>query len=145
MKQFFTFTCLLMLCLAGLAQTKNGKLYGSIKNAEGKPFASATVSVIRTKDSSLVKTALTNEKGQYEIEFLPAGSFVVSATGTGHQKAVSKPVILDENNLSVKVEDMQLTVSAANLKEVTILSKKPFNETRVDKTVVNVDASPTSA
>ena len=31
------------------------------------------------------------------------------------------------------------------MQEVTVTAKKPFIETKIDKTVVNVDASPTSA
>ena len=40
---------------------------------------------------------------------------------------------------------IQLSAEARSIEGVTVVGKKPFIETKIDKTVVNVDASPTSA
>ena len=38
-----------------------------------------------------------------------------------------------------------MKVAAKGLSDVTVTAKKPFIETKIDKTIVNVDASPTIA
>lgn len=38
-----------------------------------------------------------------------------------------------------------MNTAAKGMSEVVVTAKKPFIETKIDKTIVNVDASPTSA
>jgi len=145
MKKIASICCLLLLGISLSAQNKAGKISGNIKSPDGKPFPGATVLLLKKSDSSLVKTAITDKTGHYEFEFLPAGSYSVSTTAAGYKKKFSAALSITENNNAVAVDDLVMVAASTNLDEVTVVSKKSFIETRVDKTVINVDASPTSA
>lgn len=145
MKKILILSLLSFVCLCVSAQSKIGKLKGIIKDPEGKPMASVTVSLLKGKDSSLAKTAITDQSGKYEIEFIPAGTYLISAKYVGYKKMFSNLVEITEVKPEAAVNDLQFVISTTNLDEVTIVSTKPFIETKIDKTIVNVDASPTSA
>ncbi|MES1216000.1 MAG: TonB-dependent receptor, partial [Bacteroidota bacterium] len=71
------------------------------------------------------------------------GNFFVSVSPVGYEKRTSS--IFKVSAVPVEVSVLQVNEIAKNLSEVTVTAKKPFIETKIDKTVVNVDASPTSA
>jgi outer membrane receptor protein involved in Fe transport len=145
MKKTIILSLLTVLCLYVSAQNKIGKLTGIIKDAAGNPIPSVTVSLLKGKDSSLAKTALTDKSGKYEIEFIPVGTYLVSAGYVGYKKVYSNRVEITEAQPERQVNELQFTQSTTNLEEVTVVSKKPFIETKIDRTIVNVDASPSSA
>jgi hypothetical protein len=129
----FGFSCLL------IAQTEQkGKIYGHV-NTEN-----ATISLLRAKDSALVKTAISSKDGAYEFENIKAGSYLVSASHNGFKKEFSQRITVDETNAAVKVPDMVLQQSSLSLGEVKIESKKPFIERKADRLIVNVENSITS-
>ncbi len=77
MKKIFT---LLVLTLSLLSVTQAQKADGSIKGklvdtASKQPVSDATVSVLNTKDSSLVTFTLTNKQGVFEVKGLTEGEY----------------------------------------------------------------------
>ncbi|MBL0356617.1 MAG: carboxypeptidase regulatory-like domain-containing protein [Chitinophagaceae bacterium] len=145
MKKTIILSLLSLLCLGSIAQNKIGKVTGIIKDAGGKPASSVTVSLLKSNDSSLAKTAITDPSGKYEIEFIPEGTYLVSAGYIGFKKVYSNKLEITSTKPAIAVNELQFTESTTSLEEVTLVSKKSFIETRIDKTIVNVDASPTSA
>ncbi|HZI54595.1 MAG TPA: outer membrane beta-barrel family protein, partial [Chitinophagaceae bacterium] len=73
------------------------------------------------------------------------GNFLLSVSSVGYEKKFSQAFEISTVNSSLQIDPMQLTEAAKSLGGVTVTAKKPFIETKIDKTVVNVDASPTSA
>lgn len=146
MKKFFTLlTILFTLIFSISAQNKTGNISGIIQDATGKSVPSVSVSLVRAKDASLVKVAVTDAGGKYEFDQVADGSYLVSASSVGFEKKSSSPVTISNENSSITVAALQLTSAAKGMSEVTVTSKRPFIETRIDKTIVNVDASPTNA
>ncbi|HET6722238.1 MAG TPA: outer membrane beta-barrel family protein, partial [Chitinophagaceae bacterium] len=127
------------------SQTKIGNVSGIITDESQKPVQSASVSLLRAKDSSLVKIAITNKEGKYEFEKLTEGKFLLSVSSVGFQKKFGQSLEITVANSSFNAEPIRLSAEAKSMQEVTVNAKKPFIETKIDKTVVNVDASPTSA
>ncbi len=66
MKQATTFIILIFLSAFSFGQDA-AQVSGTIKGDNDKPLASATVSLLKTKDSSLVKIAVTNNNGVFKI------------------------------------------------------------------------------
>lgn len=126
-----------------VAQTTS-KISGSTKDETGKPLPAVTVSLWQSEKTALQKTALTDKEGKYEFINVKAGKYFVTATSVGYVKDTSKTFTVAENS-NVEMPAFALTVSATSLAGVTVESKRPFIETKLDKTVVNVDASPTNA
>ena len=113
---------------------------GKIAEDNNKPVASATVSLLKAKDSSLVKTAITNSNGDYKILSVSPGSYFISATSVGlTKKASAKFTVTEEQDFNMPV--LILLHSSTSLSEVTVVAKKPMIEVRADKTIFNVENS----
>jgi iron complex outermembrane receptor protein len=142
MRQIFILSVLVFSGLAALAQTTS-KISGTITDEQGKVLTSTSVSLLKAKDSSLVKVAVSDKSGLYEFIDIQEGSYLVSASSVGYTKRFSSHFEVKGNNVSVP--SLSLRETSKDLTNVTVTAKKPFVETKLDKTVVNVEASPTSA
>jgi hypothetical protein len=143
MKKFFNLLVASSIALLSQAQTNNpGKVTGAIKDGGNqKIIDAASVSLLRAKDSSLVKTAVTDKDGNFSIENVKEGTYLVLATSIGHAKTYSNVFVISPSQLNVAVGTLQLIPADKNLKEVTVVAKKPFIERKADRTVLNVEAS----
>ncbi len=86
MKNFISLCTGLILCTFVSAQNKIGKISGSVNDETNKPLSSVSVSLLKLKDSSLVKISVTNKDGKYKFESIAVGNYFVSATLVGYQK-----------------------------------------------------------
>jgi iron complex outermembrane receptor protein len=120
-----------------------GKISGTVLVAE-KPVAGATASLLRAKDSSTVKLSASGKEGNFMFEDVADGSYLVSVTAVGHQKAFSKVVEVSAQQQSIHLPNISLTPVSKDLTGVTISAKRPLVEQRIDRTIVNVDASITN-
>ncbi len=135
------FIAILLLVLTNClnAQVKF-KISGKVIDDKQRPVEFATVNLLKTSDSSIIKTTLTKETGEYKLESTDKGSFVVSVTAVGYKRNLSKEITLI-GEAEIKVSEIILISGSQNLKEVTITAKKPFVERRADKMIVNVEGS----
>jgi iron complex outermembrane receptor protein len=144
MKKIFTLLSI-AFCLSFITKGQDGKITGVVKDVSSKTIHSATVSLFKLKDSSLVKFAPTNKNGEYEFLGIVDGKYFVAVSNVGYSKVMSIAFEVSSSNPSVIVPVLVMTEQSKSLSGVTVTAKRPFIETKIDKTVVNVDASPTSA
>lgn len=146
MKKIFSLLAAMSIAVCSLAQSAlNGKINGSIKDGGNqKIIDAASVSLLQSKDSSLVKTALTDKAGNFSFDNVDEGSYLVMATSVGHSSTYSNIVSISQANSVASVGVLQLVPADKSLKEVVVTSKKPLIERKLDRTIVNVDASITS-
>lgn len=134
--------CLFLFLTGAMAQNA-GKISGAIlKNA--KPADGATISLLRAKDSATVKLSAANKEGLYVFENIADGKYLLSITAVGHQKAWSSLIELSSQIPSVQVPTISLIPVSKDLADVTVTSKRPLIEQRIDRTIVNVEASITN-
>jgi len=145
MRNLFTLLTGMLLSVITYSQSKTAKISGAITDESQKPLQSASVSLLRANDSSLVKIAITDKQGQYEFENISEGKYLLSVSSVGFQKRFGQSVEITASNSSFTAETIKLLAEAKSMEGVTVTAKKPFIETKIDKTIVNVDASPTSA
>jgi len=138
------FTLLLMITAASAFAQSTGKISGTIKDETGKGFNAATVSLLQASDSVLVKAAVSDKNGQYDFINIKDGNYLISFSAIGHSKTYSAPFAFSAGK-DVSIPSVTLTPVASSMAGVTVQAKRPFIETKIDKTVVNVEASPTSA
>ena len=119
-----------------LAQT--AKISGNIVNANQQPLDGAVISLLKSKDSSFVKAAITEPNGNFEFLNVKAGTYLVSSSHLIYQKYVGTPFELSQSDLVLPT--IQLKEGEKTLAEVKVTGKKPFVETKIDRTVINVDA-----
>lgn len=146
MKQFFSLLAAMSIAVCSLAQTGGNKISGSIKDGGNqKVIDAASISLLKSTDSSLVKVAVTDKTGNFSFENVKEGTYLVLATSVGHAKIYTNSFTVNAANSLANVGVLQLVPNEKALKEVVVSSKKPLIERKLDRTIVNVDASITSA
>ena len=137
------FTLLAAVCCISTWAAAQGRITGQVRDASGNPLPSATVSLLKAGDSSLVKTAISGKDGRYEFEKLKEGDYLVQVSSSGYERKYGGPLRLSGADLSAEPFTLQPVVKSMG--GVTVTAQRPFIESKIDKTVVNVDASPTNA
>jgi len=140
-------TILLILQISvavAFGQAKGGKISGSIQDGSGKPLDAVSVTLMRKSDSTTTKETVTDRSGQFKFENIVSGTYVVSATHVGFVTWHSQPLTITAAKPSLSAGDISLQAADASLGKVTVIGKRPFIENKIDRTVVNVDASTTN-
>jgi hypothetical protein len=146
MRKFMTMltVALTALSFVSQAQVKNGKVTGTVIDGSTKTIESATITLLRAKDSSVAKLSGADKTGKYEFDLVPEGKYIVSISATGHTKGFSETFEITSANSSVIVKTIELVPQAKTIGEVTVIAKKPLIEQKLDRTIVNVEASVTN-
>jgi iron complex outermembrane recepter protein len=135
----------LSISLFSQAQTLPGKIRGMVIDGNTKTIESATISLLRAKDSSVAKMSVADKSGNFEFENVAAGKYLVAISATGHSKGFSELVEISEANTNVTLKTIELVPAAKDIAGVVVSSKRPLFEQKPGKTVVNVEAAPTNA
>ncbi|WP_301923964.1 TonB-dependent receptor [Ferruginibacter sp.] len=145
MKQLLNLLGAISISIASFAQS-NGKISGTIKEGCNQQILKgASISLLHSSDSSLAKASITDKDGNFFFENINQGIYFLTASYIGRKTVNSKSFVLSADKPTVVVEVLQLLPNDKDLKDVTVISKKAFIERKIDKTVVNVDASVTNA
>lgn len=134
------FLAVLLLVLSNAFGQQTGKIVGTILQS-GKPANGATVALLRAKDSATVKLAVANNEGAFTLENLASGKYLVAVTAVGHQKGYSNVIDINAQQQAIQLPVIHLTPVNKDLAGVTVTAKRPLIENKIDRTVVNVDAS----
>lgn len=122
---------LLLLCLC-LSQNVYAQLSGRLTTSDGLPVPFANVLLL--KDSTLVKAALTDEKGMYLIAGILPGKYLLRYSSIGYQTW--------DSTLSASAADMGTHIMLPKLLgEVVVRAEKPLFQQQVDGMTVNVENS----
>src|ERR1700754_1628814 len=141
MKQILIAVAFVMMSAMSFAQNK---ITGTIHSGDTKPFAGATVEVLKAADSSLVKLSVSGSNGQFNFENISNGKYLLGVSAVGHVKFYSASFELSPSHSTMNMDDVQLKIAENNLKEVKVTTKKPMIEQKIDRTVVNVEAAITN-
>jgi outer membrane receptor protein involved in Fe transport len=143
MKKIFTFIIIFLLIatFAGHAQTTTGNIRGAVIDGNSKTIESSTITLLRSKDSSVVKMSVADKTGHFAFESIPQGKYLVSVSAVGHQKGYSETFEITPEKNSVDLKTIELVPQTKDLSGVTVTSRKPLIEQKIDRTIVNVDAA----
>ena len=136
---------LILISLVSFSQSTNPVVTGKVTDRSGNPVQAATISVLKGKDSSLVKIFTADKSGIYQLERLPDGKYLLAVSAIGHSKTYSQPFEVKTGNPVLTLEPVTIEVKSKDLKEVIVVSTKPMVEMKIDRTVVNVDAAVSNA
>ena len=146
MKFFINLTAALLLTgILASAQTPsgNGKVSGSVLDEKSQPFPFVNILLLHAKDSVLVKGLAADENGKFLFDQVTDGKYLTLVSMVGYQKKYSDIFSVSSN--SVNLPAFTLKTDPQSLNEVTVVSKKPFIEQEIDRTVINVENSIVSA
>lgn len=129
-----------LVCSLSSQTNQTSQVNGLVVDSDKKPIEGAVVSLLKAKDLSLVKTLFTEADGSFECAAFVADSFKISVTQLGFKNYLSSSLFASENQRVVNLGTLQLEIEGKKLDEITVTTKIPFVERKIDRTVINPEA-----
>jgi len=146
MRKLFALFASVFSCLYCLAQEPvKGAIYVNINTAQHAPIENATVELLKSKDSSLAKIALTDKSGLAEFSNISFGTYFLKVSAVGHSIFYSQVFSLTQNKSILQLEPLVMSGKSSEMAGVTVVGRKPFIQKLNDRIVVNVENSIVSA
>lgn len=131
--------CMLLLAgpLAAQAQ-RVGRIDGTLLDAATQqPLPFAGVVLLRAADSTFVTGAQSRESGEFALEKVPLGSYVLKATVVGYRTGL-RAVSLTSAAPELHLGPLRLRTAATKLAEVVVQGQRAIVTSTLDKKVVDV-------
>lgn len=141
--QHFIFFLLFSFCTSYLTAQTNLSL--SIQNDKKETIEGAIVTLLKQKDSSIIKSGLSDQTGAVSWSNVKADTYLVTVKHIGYQTFISTPIVITTSTTPLQLPTIILQKQSGQLSEVTVVSKKPFIQRLNDRIVVNVEGSLLSA
>lgn len=125
-------------CVSLFAQTKQVVIRGKILTENRLPAEAVTLVLLRAGDSAIVKSTISDKNGQYQFLNVQPRDYLLLISKIGYKRSYSGPYKV-ESGESIVINDITLGIVTQQLKEVAVVGKKDYVETRTDKTVLNID------
>ncbi|MEO8769485.1 MAG: outer membrane beta-barrel protein [Ferruginibacter sp.] len=119
------------------------KISGTAKLPPSKSSAGISILLLNSIDSSLIKGSVTETTGDFHFDNIPAGHYLLNISYTGFKTIYSKSFELIST--AVYAGDFQLEKEEKELTAVTVVARKAMFEQKIDRMVINVKNSITSA
>ena len=123
----------------------HGEISGKVYDELQKEFPYATVSLLNSTDSTVVKGTLTSDNGSFVFKEVKAGSYLIAVYVVGYKKTFKGPYAVTTAQKNLTTGTIQMATDAQTLKGVNIVKQKPLIERQIDKTVINVENSALAA
>jgi len=119
-----------------------GRIYGKVLDKKSKDVM-PYVSVVVTKGDSVIGGNLTKDNGEFNLENLPFGKFMLKVTFLGYATQ-SRPIIITPQTVEQDMGNISLEGDEKVLKTVEIEGQQSVSEMSIDRKVFNVDKNITS-
>ncbi len=111
----------------------------------GMAVEGATISLLKSSDSSVVKLAIAGTQGSFEMDRIAYGIYRLSVSAIGYQAYLSPSFELTEINFEKQFHEIALQPESKEMGAVTVTAAKRMIEVKPDRTIVNVDAAISNA
>lgn len=118
---------------------------GKITDNNGEILSGCTVALLKENDSTILKFSITNNDGMYAFDHLAYNSYKLRVSHINYLDFISSPIRLSKDLVSSTVKNIILQKAIHSLGSVKIISKKPFIELKLDRTILNVESEVTGA
>lgn len=145
MKQILISITAALISMTGAAQSTRNVTGVIIDGGDTAIIRSANIYLLSAKDSTVKRTTLAESSGSFTFENVKPGDYLISASSISHLKLFSRPFTISDTTTTLNVGILKLVKSTKDMKEVVLTSKKPFIERKIDRTIVNVDATISNA
>jgi outer membrane receptor protein involved in Fe transport len=145
MKRFIIFLILLSAVLTAKAQfgggsTIVGKISGTLVDSITKqPLDYATVALFRSGGKAPITGVVTDEKGNFKLNDVKAGSYKLTFTYIGYPSKTIDPVVTTPSKPDKSMGIILVSPGSKHLKEVVVQGQAPLIENHIDKIVYNAE------
>ena len=140
MKSTFTFWvwCLILSFPGTLFSQTEGNLLGKIVDSETQtPLEYATISIFSSQDSSIVTGDLSDENGLFKFP-VPYGEYFAKIEFLSYHSFLVNDLNFSNEYSTIDLGKIELSVNAASLKEVEVLTEKGGVQMNLEKKIFNV-------
>ncbi|HEV8272928.1 MAG TPA: carboxypeptidase-like regulatory domain-containing protein, partial [Chitinophagaceae bacterium] len=110
--------------LAAFSQ-KSGTIKGVVFDTIAKqPVPAATITVLQSKDSSLVTFTMTNSRGEFSLANVPYGDYRLLVTHVNYHN-VNKYFTINDANKNIDLPNIEVSDKNKVLEEVVIMAEAP--------------------
>ena len=141
-KQFLFITGLVFLLLTVFnkgpvfAQSGSSIITGIVMERTSKqPIEFATVQLLHTGDSALIKSTITDRKGKFILDKITTGNYFLSCSFIGYEKTVMAVTV---NQQKENVGSIEIGVLSKDLNAVVVTTRKSLLNTSIDRKTYNV-------
>jgi len=137
-KRIWLLFAFLRLAASLFAQQNNSfSVSGTVVDTITKqPIEYVSLALYSINISKPVNGAITNNKGEFAIQGLPAGKYVLKASFVGYKNKVK--IIEISNTGTNHLDPIELNNSTISLQEVQIIGKQNEKQVNIEKTKINV-------
>lgn len=128
--------------VSGLCFAQNkGSIKGrTVEMSTQKGVEFASVALLSSSDSSLVKGGVTDTLGRFMLQNIADGHYLLAISSVEYQRFVSAPIHINENQRDWDVGTLFLQADQKQLNEVVVKGIKPVFEQKMGNIIVNVDS-----
>lgn len=140
----YLFAFILLLHISFLstsfALARNIKIDGKIINQDSVPLQGVTIYLINEKANIIIKSAVTDQNGQFCIQQPPTGIYIIEASALGYKTNRTKPITVTLQN-SIILEPLVLHLENVEIENVQVERNLPHIQQSHGKTIMNVENS----
>jgi len=123
------------------AQSPSVTITGIVKDSStGQPLEKASVTLTGARKYN----TLTDTRGQFSLQNIPAGSYSLTIGFTGYTTLHQTQLSIDPANKTFDLGILGLSVQTRTLEQAVVTASRPLLENKVDRIVYNVDRDVTS-
>lgn len=130
---------LLLLLVIITVNVQAQQINGLVTDENGAPLSGVTASLVRTKDSSVIKLAVTKPDGTYNFSGIREGDYRVGVSHVGYKPAFSPGFSFKA--VDAMAPELKLFKITGSLANVTVTANKPMVEVKADRTILNVEGT----
>ncbi|MRS61201.1 outer membrane beta-barrel family protein [Larkinella terrae] len=122
-----------------------GKISGKLVAPQGgknQPVEFASIGLFRSRDSSSVTGALTDERGFFQMANLAPDAYYLMIQSLGFANKRLPRIVISADKPTVDLGNIIMTETAKQLQEVVVQGQKQAYEYSLDRKIVNVDQLP---
>lgn len=114
---------------------------GRLAAADGSPVPFAGAALMRSTDSVIVRSALSDENGGFTLSAVPSGNYIIKISSLGYENYFSPSIVLGPLHPVYDAGTIILKTAGRQLGEVVIRSSRPLVQQEAGGLVVNVQSS----
>lgn len=127
----------LVLMLVATLSAGAANISGRVIDSTGESLISASVRLLASKDSTVVKGTVTDAAGNFIFPGIKAGKYIVETSYVGFETAYNNVPLADKN---VNLGDITLKESSIMLKETTVVGIRTPITVKEDTVEFNADS-----
>ena len=144
MKTFNIFIIFFLSFCYGLdsfGQQAEVNIHGKVTDQNSRAISYASVSLLASKDSSVVFSTMVNQDGNYSFIAPSSGSYLISVSCTGFKSLIVEVPADESKSMDIAVGAITLLADEKSLSEVVVKGRKPLVQIKSDRTILNVSSS----